>query len=168
MSTPPTPPQEIPSHPSTGDSAQPKRHGIIRRGASTLIALKTWKTQASILKDRASFPLLRQVLKREKSEAERIVDWSEISDQTLSKALLSHLVLLIVLVPVAIWAAFITTKGIALGVRFDTWFNAWLLQGPPLLVFALAKSLVSNHSRILIQRELAKRNQLDKSGKVAP
>lgn len=106
---------------------------------------------------RASFPLLRQVIKRERSLSEQRIQLSEIPSDILQRSLLAHLFILVFTVPATFWAAYIMTKGLSAGIRFDVWFNGWLLQGVPVFIFCTMKSLTSNHSRKLIRNELALR-----------
>lgn len=134
-----------------------KRFAKTRKVTRTILAIDAWQRQFGHLKHRASFPLLRQMLRREKQEAETYYDLASIDTTILQRSLLSHCMILLFTVPACLWASYSTTKGLAAGIRFDAWFNGWLLQGAPVFIFCLMKALTSNHSRALIQRELAKR-----------
>ncbi|MCF6783408.1 hypothetical protein [Stutzerimonas stutzeri] len=128
-----------------------------RKPISFLLGVEAWKRQGRILKHRASFPLLRQVIRSERKQSEKIIPLSQFNTEALQRSLLSHLFILAFTVPATLWAAYTLTKGLAAGIRFDTWFNPWLIQGVPLLIFCAIKSLTSNYSRKLIQAELVRR-----------
>ncbi|MBA1280239.1 hypothetical protein [Stutzerimonas stutzeri] len=122
-----------------------------------VLGVEAWKRQGRILKHRASFPLLRQVLRSEIKQAKNRIQLNEISSDVLQRSLLAHIFILTFTVPATIWAAYSMTKGLAAGIRFDVWFNGWLLQGVPVFIFCAMKALTSNHSRKLIRNELAQR-----------
>lgn len=152
---------------TASDQQAPKQEALNEKGPEEpkkrkpvrfILGVEAWKRQGQILKHRASFPLLRQVLRSEREQSESVVPLRKISTKVLQRSLLSHLFILAFTVPAALWAAYTMTKGLAAGIRFDTWFNAWLLQGIPLFIFCAMKSLTSNHSRGLIQAELASRD----------
>ncbi len=136
-----------------------------RKPIRFLLGMEAWKRQGRILKHRASFPLLRQVLRTERKQSEKVVQLEKINTEVLQRSLLSHLFILAFTVPGTLWAAYTMTKGLAAGIRFDTWFNAWLVQGVPLLVLCAMKTLTSNHSRKLIHSELAKRASVPPTSK---
>lgn len=138
--------------------SEKKKIGRTRKTLRFLFAVDAWKRQAGHLKHRASFPLLRQVLRTELKQARTNIALASITDDVLQSSLLSHLFILVFTVPATLWAAYMTTKGFAAGIRFDFWFNGWLLQGVPVFIFCAMKALTSNHSRIIIQRELATRS----------
>lgn len=138
-------------------NAKPRRFDKTRKTIGFVFAFNAWKRQASILKHRASFPLLRQVLRTELKQANRQIELSEITSEVLQRSLLSHIFILLFTVPATLWAAYTMTKGLSAGIRFDVWFNGWLLQGVPVFIFCAMKALTSNHSRKLIQGELVKR-----------
>lgn len=144
---------------STGTQKQ-RRLEKTRKAFTFVLALNSWKRQAGILKHRASFPLLRQVMRTELTQARKNIELATIPTETLQRSLLSHCFILFFAVPATIWAAYMTTKGLAAGIRFDVWFNGWLLQGIPVFVFCAMKALTSNHSRQIINRELASRSVL--------
>lgn len=137
-----------------------RRFDKTRKVLSIVLATEAWKRQAGHLKHRASFPLLRQVMRTELQQARKNIALATIPTEILQRSLLSHCFILVFAVPAAIWAAYMATKGLAAGLRFDVWFNGWLLQGIPVFVFCTMKALTSNHSRQLINRELASRSLL--------
>ena len=139
-----------------------RRFDRTRKGVRWVLAVDAWKRQFGHLKHRASFPLLRQVVRGEIRQARAIIALEAIPTEVLERSLLSHFFILIFAVPAALWAAYMTTKGLAAGIRFDMWFNGWLLQGVPVLIFCAMKVLTSNQSRQLIQRELAMRAAVGK------
>jgi hypothetical protein len=152
--------QPIAQATSDENSGAPKKRKLdkTRKAFRFVLAVDAWKRQAGHLKHRASFPLLRQVLRTELKQARTTIALSTIPDDVLQRSLLSHLFILLFAVPASLWAAYMTTKGLAAGIRFDFWFNGWLLQGLPVFIFCVMKALTSNHSRIIIQRELATRS----------
>jgi hypothetical protein len=128
-----------------------------RKVARWVLAVDAWQRQIDTLKRRASFTLLRRVIRAEKNQSNKIIQLADIPTSDLERSLLSHCLILLFVVPASIWAAYTTIKGFSAGIRFDLWFNAWLLQGTPMLVFSVVKMLTSNKSRTLIQRELTLR-----------
>lgn len=137
---------------------KPRRLDKTRKAFRFVLAVDAWKRQAGFLKHRASFPLLRQVLRSEIKQAKTHVSLAEIRTEVLQRSLLSHYFILMFAVPASLWAAYMTTKGLAAGIRFDVWFNGWLLQGVPVFIFCVMKALTSNHSRQIINRELSSRS----------
>lgn len=129
-----------------------------RKVARWVLAIDAWQRQIGHLKHRASFPLLRRVIRAEKQQSSNLIQLAEIPTSVLERSLLSHCLILLFVVPAFLWAAYTTIKGFSAGIRFDLWFNAWLLQGIPLLVFCGMKVLTSNKSRKLILAELAARS----------
>lgn len=141
---------------SSQEQAAPKKIRLqrTRKVVSWLLAIDAWKRQAGHLKRRSSFPLLRKIIQTEKNQSQQSFHLSEIPTPVLERSLLSHCLVLLIVVPASAWAIYTTLKGLSAGLRFDIWFNAWLLQGIPLLIFCSMKVLTSNMSRALIQREL--------------
>lgn len=129
-----------------------------RKLARWMLAVDAWQRQIGHLKHRASFPLMRRVIRMERQQASNLILLADIPTSVLERSLLSHCLILLFVIPALLWASYTTIKGFSAAIRFDLWFNAWLLQGVPLLVFCGMKVLTSNKSRKLILAELALRN----------
>ncbi|EOY6722623.1 hypothetical protein ACQLRO_005961 [Pseudomonas aeruginosa] len=124
-----------------------------------IAAIDAWKRQYKHLKYRFSLPLLRRVIAVERKQASTMVPLADVPTALLERSLLAHYFILLFTVPASLWAAYITLKGLSAGIRFDVWFNAWLIQGIPLLIFCVMKALTSNKTRKLILSELSIRHQ---------
>lgn len=124
-----------------------------------ILATDAWKRQAKHLIYRGRFPLLRRVIATERRQASTMVPLADVPTTLLERSLLAHYFILMFTVPASLWAAYITLKGLSAGIRFDLWFNAWLIQGIPLLIFCVMKALTSNKTRKLILSELFIRHQ---------
>lgn len=144
----------------------------IRKSAGFISAAtgyKSIKKNISILKFRASFPLLRRMIKNElktsKSKPE-IVDALEISDIDRDRSYFWHTIIIAVTAPALIWSIFILTKALAIGTRFDVWtpmLNQGLYTSVPMIIFTASKLYISWHSRKAFKSfELAKSQRTSK------
>jgi len=157
---------EIPPAQSNVGSGSAEQEGITASKAKSetskltwLMATDAWKRQYKHLKYRFSLPLLRRVIAVERKQASTMVPLADVPTALLERSLLAHYFILLFTVPASLWAAYITLRGLSAGIRFDVWFNAWLIQGIPLLIFCVMKALTSNKTRKLILSELSIRHQ---------
>lgn len=127
-----------------------KKTGSFLAGAS---GYRSLKKNMSIVKHRASFPLLRRVLSNElkisKSKPE-IVDALTISEVDLDRSYFWHTIIIAITAPALIWSILILTKALAVGIKFDVWtpmLNQGLYTSVPMILFTASKLYVSWHSR---------------------
>lgn len=133
----------------TPDSAVHKKRGVF----SSLIGINSIKRNTDIIKKRASFPLLRRVLKNELKAtrlAPEIVQAEKLSTEDIDRSLFWHTVIIAITIPALIWSIFILTNALAIGIKFDIWnptMNQGLYTSIPIILFTASKLYVSWCSR---------------------
>ncbi len=137
---------------SQDDIQPPKKRSKIR----FILAVDAWKKSASILANRASFPLLRRVITQERDASFGICPFSNVDSKTLIQSAKAHLFLLVAMTPLSLWSILVTTKGLAALIKFGS-FTTWLFMGAPLVVMTGIKIYISYVSRRSILAELQKR-----------
>lgn len=126
------------------EQAPAKKKGSLIVGTlKVLLATKTWSKQASILKKRGSFPLLRHVLKNNVTSNRVIIPTEIISDHLIAKSIIGHRIILAASALTLFYALMLFPRGIAIGVKQDAWLNASLVLSLPLLVYSGMKILMS-------------------------
>jgi hypothetical protein len=111
------------------------------------------KKNIAIVKHRASFPLLRRVLKNELSTTKSkptVIQHTEVSEADRDRSLFWHTIIIAVTAPALLWSIFILTKALAIGLKFNVWnpaLNQGLYTSIPMIVFTASKLYVSWHSR---------------------
>lgn len=113
-----------------------------RKVVRFLSAVDHWKRRGGDLKHRASFPLLRKVLRDEWQASRQFPALAQFTSDELERSIFLHRLLIVLMVPVALWALICTVKGVTVLVRFDYW-HVWLLFGVPLLVYSCARIFLS-------------------------
>jgi len=121
----------------------PKKGSAIVGTAKWLLATKAWSNQASILKKRGSFPLLREVLKNNVTSNRVIIPTNIISDHYIAKSIIGHRIVLAVTSMTFIYALTLFSRGLAVGVKMNVWFNGSLVMSLPLIVYSGMKVLMS-------------------------
>lgn len=140
--------------------AQPKKNGSFIGGSiKWLLATKSWSRQASILKKRGSFPLLREVLKNQVTSNRVIIPTNIISDHLIAKSIIGHRFVLAVTSLTFVYALMLFSRGLAVGVKMDSWLNGSLVLSVPLLVYSGAKILMSLKVLKAFHTELQERKQ---------
>lgn len=133
----------------SGAEAIKKTIGFI----SVVSGYRSIKNNISILKHRASFPLLRRVLKNELKTSKNkpeLIEAQEISQADRDRSLFWHTIIIAITVPALIWTILILTKALAIGIKFDVWtpsLNQGLYTSVPMIIFIVSKLYVSWHSR---------------------
>ncbi|WP_339410207.1 hypothetical protein [Pseudomonas sp. EA_35y_Pfl2_R5] len=117
--------------------------------------------QAAILRNRLSFPLLRQVLAGELESQKSLVMLDQLSTQQLARSCIGHMLILLVTVPSGIWALLTLTLGVAAAVRFGVYLNTWLMTGIPLTIFTTVTAAKSFKAYRLFRAELIARRLTD-------
>jgi hypothetical protein len=120
-----------------------KKGSAIVGTLKVLLATKTWSKQASILKKRGSFPLLRSVLKNNVTSNRVIIPTAIISDYYIAKSIIGHRIILAASSITFIYGLMLLPRGIAIWVKQDAWLNASLVLSIPLLVYSGMKILMS-------------------------
>ncbi|MEC4242104.1 hypothetical protein [Pseudomonas sp. DSV-1] len=130
-------------------SAQPMQAPSPKKGSpfvgalKWLLATKSWSNQASILKKRGSFPLLRHVLKNQVISNRIIIPTEAISDHLIAKSIIGHRIILAASSITCFYSLMLIPRGVAIGVKLDSWFNASLVLATPLLIYSGLKILMS-------------------------
>lgn len=138
------------------ESNQPKQKtGVVR----FILATEAWKNSFRNLGHRASFPLLRQMFRKQKHQAQSTTDLEMIDPSVLNRSKQAHLLALFLLTPGAVWAVLCTTKGVAALIKFGT-LTSWLYMGGLVAVFAFCKMFVSYKSLGILNAEIDRRNSI--------
>lgn len=146
---------------SNTDSRKEDDRPAVKRWGSSLLGFasgySSMTRQAAILKNRLSFPLLRQVLAGEMESQNRLLMLDQLSEQQLSRSRAGHFLILLVMVPTGLWALLTLVRGVAAAVRFDVYLNNWLMTGIPLTIFIAIKIATSLKAYKLFSGELSAR-----------
>ena len=134
------------------------RFGRTRKVIGHATGYYSYKKNAEILKHRLSFPLARQMFKREVEGARSVVPVGSLNDTTLWRTIYGHRLIMIVMAPLFLWALICAMKGIAAGVRFEVWSTNWLITGVPLAVLTAVRLRNSWLACRLCQEELQTRS----------
>lgn len=119
----------------------------------TASGIKYAKKNIDILKNRASFPLLRKVVKDELKTSKgtpKLIDKKDISDEDIDRSYFWHTIIIAITGPALIWSIFILTKSLAIGIKFGVWsisLNQGLYTSIPMIIFTASKLYISWHSR---------------------
>lgn len=113
-----------------------------RKVVRFLSAVDHWKRRGGDLKHRASFPLLRKVLRAEWQASRQFPALDQYTREEVKRSVFFHRFLIVLMLPVTLWALICTVKGLTVLVRFDYW-HVWLLFGVPLLVYSCARIFLS-------------------------
>lgn len=137
----------------------PKNGSFIGGSLKFLLATKTWSKQASILRKRGSFPLLREVLKNNVTSNRVVIPTNIISDHLIAKSIIGHRVILAATSLTFLYSLMLFSRGLAVGVKMDTWFNGSLVLSIPLIVYSGTKILMSLKVLKAFHAELNERKQ---------
>lgn len=121
----------------------PKNGSFLGGSIKWLLATKTWSKQASILKKRGSFPLLREVLKNHVTSNRVVIPTNIISDHLIAKSIIGHRIILTATSLTFVYALTLFSRGLAVGVKMDAWLNGALVLSLPLIVYSGTKILMS-------------------------
>jgi hypothetical protein len=135
-----------------------RKRGLVMTTMHFVVATHVWKKQGSILRKRASFPLLRHVIKNFRASGRVLLPVEEIADEYLAKTILGHRIILTVSVLGIAWAFHLFVKGLAVAVRFDTPMNIWLICSLPMLLFTCANAAMSWKVHKQFSAEMARRD----------
>lgn len=130
-----------------------------RKATRFLFAVNAWQSQVGILKHRLSFPFFRQVLANEVERRIKPVPYDSISDHTLKVSISSHLFLSIVMSGGLLWALISVAQGAAALIKYDVYFNSWLISGIPLTVLTGIRLRSSLLAYKLMKQEQSRRAQ---------
>lgn len=134
-----------------------RNRGAVMTALHFVAATHAWKKQASILKKRASFPLLRQILKNHHATGRVVLPVEDIADVYLAKTVIGHRIILAVSVVGVAWALHLLVKGMAVAIRFDTPWNTWLICSLPMLLFTGVNAAMSWRVQKQFGYEIARR-----------
>lgn len=140
---------------SEGDGHRPVL-GRTRKTVRFILAVDAWKKTGSNLAHRASFPLLRRVLRNEKHSIVTSEELMAYPTEVLEKSCRNHKLVMIMMMPLLLWSLIGIIRGVAYLVRFDT-FTPWIGYSVPLAIFASGRLFLSYQSRKAQNRELAAR-----------
>lgn len=140
--------------PPAQDSATPRRFDKTRKVLYWLSAVETWKRSARNVRHRASFPMLRALIHRERESVASPLEGYP--SHQLEKSRLIHTILLVALSPMLLWSLVTLIKGVVVLIRFQS-ITTWLLYSVPLSIYLAVKLFVSYRSREAIGSELLRR-----------
>lgn len=143
-----------------------KKGSVIVGSAKWLLATKAWSNQASILKKRGSFPLLREVLKNNVTSNRVIIPTNIISDHLIAKSIIGHRIILAVTSLTFVYALTLFARGLAIGVKMDVWLNGSLVISLPLIVYSGMKVLMSRKVLKAFHAELKERQTATAEGAI--
>lgn len=103
--------------------------------AKFVIATEAWKKHARMLKYRASFPLLREVVKNGTRANKVLIPTEIIDDLYIAKSIIGHRMILWTSVASLCYFLTIFSKGLAVAIKFQAPLNLWLLSSVPLIIF---------------------------------
>lgn len=159
----PAAPQPLDAGEKSEQASPPKKGSAIVGSAKWLIATRTWSNQASILKKRGSFPLLREVLKNHVTSNRVIIPTNIINDHYLAKSIIGHRIIVVVSSLTFLYSLTLFSRGLAVGVKMDVWLNGSLVMSLPLIVYSVMKVLMSMKVLRVLHAELDERQQAAKN-----
>ena len=121
----------------------PKKPSKIIGAAKWVLAVEAWKKQAGILKKRASFPLLRQVVKNSTTANKILIPTEIIDDVYIAKSIVGHRIIMWTTTAVFCYFLTVFAKGLAVAIKFDDPWNTWLLSSIPMVLFTSFRAALS-------------------------
>lgn len=154
-------PANTSEHPTDDAAVKPAKPflGRTRKALRWASGYDNYKKRAAFLKERASFPILRAVIRKEREANRQTFDLSTIPDNIVAKSILSHTLMLVIAIPALLWSLLTLTKGLALAFRYDMIFNNYLLFSVPLVITLGCRAHISLHARGLLKDEFNKRQR---------
>lgn len=122
---------------------QPKKSGKIIGAAKWVLAVNAWKNHAGVLKKRASFPLLRQVVKNSSMANKILIPVDIIDDVYVAKSIVGHRIIMWSTTAVFCYFLTVLAKGLAVAIKFGDPWNTWLLSSIPMLLFTSFRAIYS-------------------------
>lgn len=138
---------------------QPKKSGRIIGAAKWVLAIDAWKKHATILKKRASFPLLRHVLKNSATANRILIPTSVIADEYIAKSIVGHRWIMWTMAIVCCYYITIFAKGLAIAVKYGDVWNTWLISSVAMILFTSFRGLLSRKvlKAFTVERDLRSR-----------
>ncbi|NWD57209.1 hypothetical protein HX878_20995 [Pseudomonas veronii] len=134
----------------------PKKKSKVVAVAKFVIATEAWKKHARMLKYRASFPLLREVVKNGTRANKVLIPTEVIDDVYIAKSIIGHRMIMWSSVASLCYFLTIFSKGLAVAIKFHSPLNMWLLSSVPLIIFVSFRIALSYK---VLGAFLAERNQ---------
>lgn len=135
-------------------NAQGKPLGTLGRGFRLVGGTTAWKRQAAIVGHRLSFPMFRHIWKRERERSQQTVFLRTVAERDLKRSKIAHGALAITMGICLGWALLNILKGTVAMVRFDVYYNVWLISGVPLALFSGVQLCTSLLTYRLMSEEL--------------
>lgn len=132
---------------------QPTKGRSVALWASRITGFRYAKRNASMVANRAAFPLLRRIIRDEAAVQRSHIAVKDLNDKYLLMTVRWQLPLTIFFGLLSLWSLLVVTRGLAAGIRYDFWFNNWLIIGIPLLVLSLVRTLVSYKTYSICREE---------------
>jgi hypothetical protein len=156
--------------PSEDPSAQPpsvKRAGWFVRTFKFVAAVEAWKRQFGILRNRGSFPLLREVANNRVTSTRVLIPTAEIADEFIDKSLWGHKLIFFTSLLAFLYSGYRFVIGLALALKFNMPFNLWLWLSISIMIFTGFQMLLSYrvHSAMKeekMEREFNSQSAIDK------
>ncbi|MDZ5605241.1 hypothetical protein SJI00_20930 [Pseudomonas sp. RP23018S] len=135
----------------------PKKSGALMGSVKFVLATKAWSNQASILKKRGSFPLLRTVLNNNVVSNRVIIPTEVISDHLIAKSIIGHRLMVAAVTIPLIYGLVLIPRGVAMGLKIGDWMNSNLFLGVPLLLYSGMRLMMSTKVLKALNEENARR-----------
>lgn len=142
----------------------PKKSGAIMGSVKLVLATKAWSNQASILKKRGSFPLLRTVLKDNVVSNRVIIPTEAISDHLIAKSIIGHRLMVGAVIIPLLYGLVLIPRGVAMGLKLGDWMNSNLFLGVPALLYSGMRLLMSLKVLKALNEENARRRSREPGG----
>ncbi|MFJ7794585.1 hypothetical protein [Pseudomonas sp. NPDC096950] len=147
--------QEAPQ--ASTDAEKPSRTKRFGRFLVWYVGWERLKKNAAIVRNRASMPLLRQVLKSARS-GYTPTPAADLETDVLARSVFGHGFILVVAIPALLWTLMNLGRGIALLVQYGRiGTNDYLLVSVPLTLYLGMRILISAKSLSVFRNELSSR-----------
>jgi|TARA_Y100001973_G_scaffold62884_1_gene92184 hypothetical protein len=146
--------------PAEGEPGLAEEKSAIRKVASainTITGLRYMGRNIVHVKKRASFPLLRQILKDEAAVQRSNVETTQIRSELLNKTLYSQYFLVIFFGAILLWSCLLLTKGALLAVKYGVFYESPLIASIPLIAISSVRVIVGCKVIKRVNKELNER-----------
>jgi|TARA_Y100001934_G_scaffold283650_2_gene405214 hypothetical protein len=149
--------------PNSDEALKQKRRGIARKVGSAIYTITGFRYAGrnfTILRKRASFPLLRRVIKDDIAVNKAIIETSHIRTELLEKTVIGQTFLLIFFGILFVWSILLLTKGLILLLKYGVFFDSPLIAAIPLVTLSLIRVAISKKTLFACKNEIELRKKL--------
>lgn len=144
----------------------PRESGRFVKIVKVALATKAWSGQATILRKRASFPLLRTVIKNELTKEKISIPLDVIHEDYLAKSVIGHRGIAAASVLTLLYSLMLISRGLAITIKLGDVANESLLLGIPLAIIAGLRAASSWKLQREFAGELARRSNTPIKGQL--